>query len=74
LVEAKENDLVIDTTSASRYHALITVVNDEYLIEDLNSANGVQVNGEEVRGTRRLFAASSSTVGAGNFSPVPAKR
>jgi pSer/pThr/pTyr-binding forkhead associated (FHA) protein len=42
-----ENDLVLDHRSISRHHAKIVRDDDRYTIVDLQSANGVRVNGED---------------------------
>lgn len=42
-----ENDIVINHRSISRHHAKIVRENGHYHIVDLQSANGVRVNGEE---------------------------
>ncbi len=42
-----ENDLVLNHRSISRHHAKITRDADRYTIVDLQSANGVRVNGED---------------------------
>jgi pSer/pThr/pTyr-binding forkhead associated (FHA) protein len=42
-----ENDVVINHRSISRHHAKIVRENGHYHIVDLQSANGVRVNGEE---------------------------
>ena len=41
------NSLCIPVSTISRRHALIKYANGEYTIEDLNSSNGVIVNGEK---------------------------
>jgi|MudIll2142460700_1097286.scaffolds.fasta_scaffold08029_3 pSer/pThr/pTyr-binding forkhead associated (FHA) protein len=38
------NDLVIEDTAVSRRHALIDFVDGRYIVEDLNSVNGILVN------------------------------
>lgn len=43
-----KNDIVIDNSSISRNHAIITLVGDEYRLQDNNSLNGVFVNGRKV--------------------------
>ncbi len=42
-----DNDIVIDHRSISRHHAKIVRENGRYAIVDLQSSNGVRVNGEE---------------------------
>ena len=46
---ALENDLCVPDPSVSRRHALIVIGSTGTIIEDLNSANGVAVNGRRVR-------------------------
>ena len=41
-------ELQIDSGSVSRHHALVVVGPREAIIEDLNSTNGVLVNGRKV--------------------------
>ena len=46
---AEENDLVIPLPQISAHHARVGKVNGSYIIEDLNSTNGVSVNGRRIR-------------------------
>jgi pSer/pThr/pTyr-binding forkhead associated (FHA) protein len=41
-------ELQIDSSSVSRHHALVLVGPRDVIIEDLNSTNGVLVNGRKV--------------------------
>lgn len=43
----EDNDIVIDHRSISRHHAKIVRENEHYVIVDLQSSNGVRVNGED---------------------------
>lgn len=43
------NDIVIDGPAVSGEHAVIVTVDNESYLEDLNSTNGTQVNGQPVR-------------------------
>jgi pSer/pThr/pTyr-binding forkhead associated (FHA) protein len=43
------NDIWLEEPIVSRQHCVIRVEGDEYMIEDLNSANGTYVNGELVK-------------------------
>jgi predicted nucleic acid-binding Zn-ribbon protein len=43
-----ENDIQIDTTYISRHHAVLLSSADACIVEDLNSTNGVLVNGRRV--------------------------
>jgi chromosome segregation ATPase len=51
-------ELQIDSSSVSRHHALLLVGPRETIIEDLNSTNGVLVNGRKV--TRQVLADGDS--------------
>jgi pSer/pThr/pTyr-binding forkhead associated (FHA) protein len=42
----KSNDITVDDKMASRQHAFIQKIKDEYYIKDLNSTNGTRINGE----------------------------
>jgi hypothetical protein len=43
------NDIVINEGAISAEHAVIVTTNDDSYLEDLNSTNGTQVNGQPVR-------------------------
>jgi DNA-binding NtrC family response regulator len=45
----EDNDIVLDDETVSRYHARIAQEGDDYVIEDLDSTNGTQVNRVRVR-------------------------
>lgn len=49
-----DNDIVLDDVSVSRHHAVIIDTGTSYVITDLRSANGVQVDGRRIRGTATL--------------------
>ncbi|WP_213957959.1 FHA domain-containing protein [Variovorax sp. dw_954] len=49
LARAAQNDIVVDSVSASRRHARIIVAPAFVTIEDLGSSNGTYVNGERVQ-------------------------
>ncbi len=68
-------ELQIDSSSVSRHHALILVGGRETIIEDLNSTNGVIVNGRHV--TRQVLSDGDLlTIGEIQFRYVerPARR
>jgi pSer/pThr/pTyr-binding forkhead associated (FHA) protein len=44
-----ENDICLEDSFVSRHHCVIRNVDGQYVIEDLNSANGTYVNGELVK-------------------------
>ena len=57
-----DNDIQIDTTYISRHHAVVLSNSQDCIIEDLNSTNGVLVNGRRV-GRQVLHDGDSVTVG-----------
>jgi hypothetical protein len=57
-------DLAFDDPSVSRRHARVTISGSGIEIEDLQSANGVFVNGDPVTGRRRLAVGDRVAVGA----------
>ena len=61
--------LQIDADFVSRRHALVLVMPDETVIEDLNSTNGVYVNGTRVS-RRRLAEGDNITIGKTVFRYV----
>jgi pSer/pThr/pTyr-binding forkhead associated (FHA) protein len=44
----KSNNIIIDDNLASRFHAFIQKIKDEYFIKDMASTNGTFVNNEKV--------------------------
>jgi ABC transport system ATP-binding/permease protein len=58
-----ENDIVLNHKSISRHHAKIIRDGDKYIVVDLESANGVRVNGSEFE---RVELQSGDTVELGH--------
>ncbi|MFM7561701.1 MAG: FHA domain-containing protein, partial [Planctomycetota bacterium] len=48
-------EVVIDDNSVSRRHARISCEEGHFYLEDLDSRNGTEVNGSQIRGKTRLF-------------------
>jgi len=44
-----DNDIMVDNLAVSRKHARITHTSGQYMVEDLDSANGIRVNGVTVK-------------------------
>lgn len=49
-----ENALQILDNTISKKHAKVALLNGDYFLEDLSSANGVFVNGSKVQGSVKL--------------------
>jgi len=65
-----DNDVVIDNKLASRHHALIQKIKDEYYIKDLESTNGTFLNGEQIPGDKYVKLGESDTVTIGKTNLV----
>jgi len=63
---AEASELHIDSASVSRHHALVLMGPKGVIIEDLNSTNGVYVNGRKVA-RQRLRDGDAVTIGEAEF-------
>jgi predicted nucleic acid-binding Zn-ribbon protein len=61
-----DNDIQLDTTNVSRHHAVLLCNADHCIVEDLNSTNGVLVNGQRV-GRQLLHDGDIVAVGKTEF-------
>jgi predicted nucleic acid-binding Zn-ribbon protein len=61
-----DNDIQVDATWISRHHAVLLSGPDHCIVEDLNSTNGVRVNGRKV-GRQILHDGDTVTVGKTEF-------
>ncbi len=43
-----DNDIQVNTTFVSRHHAVLLTSNEHCIVEDLNSTNGIAVNGQRI--------------------------
>lgn len=50
-----ENSLVLEDSKISKHHAVVFLKNDDYWIEDVESKNGVYLNGKLIRGPQKLL-------------------
>jgi ABC transport system ATP-binding/permease protein len=64
---APENDLVFDSPTVSRRHAMIRIQNGRCQLTDLNSTSGTFVNGHSVRGTAEIVDGDEIIVGDQRF-------
>ncbi len=60
-----ENDVVIDSKLASRFHAIIQKIKDDYFLKDLDSTNGTLLNGHPVPKDKYVKLGHSDTVTIG---------
>ncbi len=61
-----DNDIQVNTTFVSRHHAVLLTSSEHCIIEDLNSTNGIAVNGHRV-GRQLLQDGDIVTVGKTHF-------
>jgi pSer/pThr/pTyr-binding forkhead associated (FHA) protein len=69
-----ECDLVIDEPRVSRRHCLLVRDGEEFQLEDLNSTNGVYVNGQRLNGRCKVSRADQITLGQATPMPWPLLR
>jgi len=59
------NDIQVEDPFLSGEHAVITLVDNEYVLEDLDSSNGTKVNGKPVK---RQALKSADLIGFGDYT------
>lgn len=65
-----DNDVVIANQLASRHHALIQKIKDEYYIKDLESTNGTFLNGELIPKDKYVKLEGNDTVTIGKINLI----
>ena len=68
------NTIKLTDQYASGKHAKIVVKNNEVLIEDLNSTNGVFINDEKVNGYSKVRANDKIRIGSATFKVIRAEK
>ena len=63
-----DNGVVLDDPKVSRYHATIIDTGANFVINDLRSANGVQVAGQRIRGSSTLADGDVITIAGYQFT------
>ncbi len=63
-----DNDVVLGSKSVSRNHALLSVLNDDLYIKDLDSSNGTFINEERIEGNKSTHLNANDTVGFAGFA------
>lgn len=62
---ATDNNIVIDSKLASRQHAIIQKIKDDYYLMDLGSTNGTLINGKDIPANKyfKLHKGDNITIG-----------
>jgi len=63
-----DNDIVLDDDDVSRYHAVVIDTGSSFVISDLRSTNGVQVQGRRIRSTATLTDGDHIRIGGHEFT------
>jgi pSer/pThr/pTyr-binding forkhead associated (FHA) protein len=71
---ADECQVLLDNPLASRRHALVVVESGKLWLEDLDSRNGVLVNGVKTRGKIRLFGGDVIKIGNQEINVIEVER
>lgn len=64
----KENDVVVNNLSVSRFHGVLSWEDGTFAIEDLGSENGIYLNGSRVEGTALLEPGDEIAIGKHRLS------
>lgn len=64
---AENNDITLDDSRVSRYHAVLRRQGDQLILEDLGSTNGTLVNGKRIYNPHVLQPTETITIGASVF-------
>lgn len=63
----QDNDIVIQDGYVSHRHAVIELLNNLYVIQDLGSVNRTYVNGQEISGRQYLQTGDTISIGTVTF-------
>lgn len=67
---APENSVVIDNKLASRHHAVIQKIKNEYFLKDLQSTNGTYLNGERIPVGKYVKLSRNDTISIGKTNLI----
>jgi SARP family transcriptional regulator, regulator of embCAB operon len=63
-----DNDIVLDDDDVSRYHAVVINTGSSFVISDLRSTNGVEVQGRRIRTAATLTVGDHIRIGGHQFT------
>jgi pSer/pThr/pTyr-binding forkhead associated (FHA) protein len=65
-----DNDVVVDNKLASRHHAIIQKIKDQYFLKDEGSTNGTTLNGVSVPKDKYVKLTPGDRISIGNMTLV----
>lgn len=63
-----DNDVILGSKEVSRNHALLSVLNGQLYVKDLNSSNGTSINNERIDGNQSKHLKAEDELGFAGFS------
>ncbi len=63
-----DNDVVLGSKQVSRNHAVLSVLNGELYVKDLDSSNGTFINEQRIEANKSTNLAANDTLGFASFS------
>lgn len=63
-----DNDVVLGSKQVSRNHAVLSVLNGELYVKDLESSNGTFINEQRIEANKSTSLAANDTLGFASFS------
>ena len=63
-----DNDVVLGSKQVSRNHAVLSVLNGELYVKDLESSNGTFINEQRIEANKSTNLAANDTLGFASFS------
>lgn len=70
----EDNSIILSEPFVSGHHGRVYVKNNTVYIEDLNSTNGIFINGEKLEGKTKLVAGDKITIGSAVFTVLRADK
>jgi len=67
---ANDNNVIIDNKLASRYHAIIQKIKDDYFLKDTESTNGTFLNGIKIPSDKYIKLEHGDTVTIGKTNLI----
>ena len=63
-----DNDVILSDNTVSKFHAILLIEGDTYIINDLNSRNGIFINGTRIKGSAQLDTLDIVKLGTALFA------